>query len=176
MQLVLTTAPTTDPVTLAEVRKWLNFADGIVEDDGVLETLIDEAYGYLEKRTNRKFLEQTWTYTIDSDAIGNTIRLPLVPLVSVSTIKTTDDDGGVTTVTNTNYQVRAGENPRIVLTQDGEWPTDERTHDSMAIACVCGCGGDTIPHVGFEPASTTEAGPDDLSASGTFTGTARTTL
>ena len=176
MQLTLTTAPTTDPVALAEVRKWLNFTDGIVEDDGVLETLIDWAYTHLENQTNRKYLGQTWTYTIDSAAISNVIRLPLVPLASVTSITTTDDDDADSVVTATNYQVRAGENPRIVLAPDGEWPTDEREYDSMAIVCVCGYGGDTVPHVGFQPADSDDPGLDDLSASGTFTGTARTTF
>jgi len=174
MQLTLTTAPTTDPVTLAEVRTWLNMTPGIVEDDGVIEDLIDTAYDELEAFTNRRFLEQTWTLTLDWSEVSSDIRLPLVPLVSVSSIKTTDDDGDVTTVTSTNYQVRAGVNPRIVLTDSGEWPTDARNYDSMAIACVCGYGGDVVPFTGWVPASTTAPGLNDLTAGGTFTGTART--
>ena len=177
MQLALTTAPTTDAVALAEVRAWLNLTPGLVEDDAVIERLIDEAYDELESMTNRKILGQAWTYTIDSAEIGDPIRLPLVPLVSVSSIKTTDDDDAVTTVTSTNYQVRGGENPRIVLTTDGEYPTDERDHDSMAIVCVCGYGGDVVPFVGWEPASTTASTLDDMTASlsDTFSGASRTT-
>jgi hypothetical protein len=128
--------------------------------------------------TNRRILGQTWTYTIDSAEISDSIRLPLVPLVSVSSITTTDDDGDETTVTSTNYQVRGGENPRIVLTTDGEYPSDERDHDSMAIVCVCGYGGTVVPFVGWEPKSTTNTSPlNDLSASlsAAFGGAARTT-
>jgi len=177
MQLTLTTAPTTDAVALAEVRGWLNLTPGLTADDAVIERLIDEAYDELESLTNRKILGQTWTYTIDSSEITDPLRLPLVPLVSVSSIKTTDDDGDVTTVTSTNYQVRGGENPRIVLTDSGEYPTDERDHDSMAIVCVCGYGGDVVPFVGWEPASTTASTLNDMSASlsDTFSGTAKTT-
>ena len=177
MQLDLTTAPTTDAVALAEVRAWLNLTPGLVEDDAVIERLIDEAYDELESMTNRRILGQTWTYTIDSAEIGDPIRLPLVPLVSVSSIKTTDDDDTVTTVTSTNYQVRGGENPRIVLTDGGEYPTDERDHDSMAIVCVCGYGGDVVPFVGWEPVVHRDASLNDMTASlsDTFSGTARTT-
>ena len=174
MQLTLTTAPATDPVTLAEVRTWLNMTPGIVEDNGVIEDLIDTAYDELEAFTNRHFLEQTWTLTLDWSEVSNDIRLPLVPLISVSSIKTTDDDGDVTTVTSTNYQVRAGANPRIILTANGEWPSDARDYDSMAIACVCGYGGDVVPYVGWVPNSTTSPGENDLTAGGTFAGTART--
>ena len=176
MQLELTTAPTTDPVALAEVRDWLNMTDGIIEDDDVVARLIDWAYRHLEGETNRKFLGQTWTYTLDSAEISDPIRLPLVPLVSVSSITTTDDDDAETLVAVSIYQVRAGENPRIALTLNGEWPSDEREYDSMAIVCVCGYEGDTVPHIGFEPLSHHDPGPNDLSASGTFTGEVRTTF
>ena len=176
MQLTLVTAPTTDAVALSEVRQWLNFTAGINDDDDVLEVLIDEIHDYLENQTNRKILTQTWKVTLDADEVGATIRLPLVPVVSVSSIVTTDDDGDDTTVTSTNYQLRAGENPRITLTQDGEWPTDMRDYDSMAITCVCGYDGDVIPHVGWVPTSTQVTTLNDMTAGGTFSGTVRTEL
>ena len=176
MLLELQTARVTDAVALGEVRRWLNFTHGITEDDEVLEELIDESYDYLENWTNRKILGQTWDLTLDAAEVDDTIRLPLVPLVSVSQIVTTDDDGTDTTVGSSNYQVRSGENPRITLTSDGEWPSDMRDYDSMAIRCVCGYGGDVIPFVGFEPDDHTDPGKDDLRAGGTFSGTARTTF
>lgn len=179
MQLTLVTAPTTDAVTLSEVRQWLAFTSGVTEDDGVLEALIDEVYDYIEAQTNRKILTQTWKVTLDADEIADTIRLPLVPAVSMSStaIVTTDDDGSETIVNATNYRLRAGENPRIVLTRNGLWPTDMRDHDSMAITVVCGYGGDVIPHVGWVPTSTTSTTLNDLEASlsDDFSGTTRTT-
>ena len=179
MQLTLVTAPAADAVTLSEARQWLNFTSGLTEDDDVLEALINEVYDYVETQTNRKILTQTWKVTLDWDEVGDTIRLPLVPAVSMSStaIVTTDDDGSETTVTATNYQLRAGENPRIVLTEDGEWPTDARDYDSMAITVVCGYDGDVIPHVGWVPTSTTSTTLNDLEASlsDDFSGTVRTT-
>jgi hypothetical protein len=106
--------------------------------------------------------------------VSDTIRVPLVPLRSVSSIVTTDDDAVTTTVSATYYSVRIGENPRITLTDIGEWPTDMRDYNSMAITCVCGYGLSTIPFVGFKPSATTAPGLTDLVAGGTFTGTART--
>jgi uncharacterized phiE125 gp8 family phage protein len=176
MQLTLVTAPTTDAVALSEVRQWFNFTAGINDDDDVLEVLIGEIHDYLENQTNRKILTQTWKVTLDANEIADTIRLPLVPVVSMSStaIVTTDDDGSETTVNATNYQLRAGENPRITLTQNGLWPTDMRAHDSMAITCVCGYDGDVIPHVGWVPTSTTSTTLNDMTAGGTFSGTVRT--
>ena len=177
MRLTLSTAPTADPVALVEVREWLNITPGIDDDDSVIQRLINQAYDELESMTNRKFLAQTWVCTLDASEIKSTIRLPLVPLVSVSSIKTTDDDGDETTVTATNYQVRAGENPRITLTLNGEWPSDARDYDSMAITCVCGYAGAVVPFLGWEPASTTTSTINDMAAtlSDTWEGTVRTT-
>jgi hypothetical protein len=111
---------------------------------------------------------------LDADEIQSTIHLPCVPLVSVSSIVTTDDDGTDTTVNATNYQVRAGENPRITLTQSGSWPTDARSYDSMAITCTVGSNGNTVAFVAFEPTLQTTTELDDLTIGGTFTGTLRT--
>ena len=176
MKFTLTTAPTTTLVTLAEARSWINAVDGITEDDDVIQRLVDEAISDVEHFTNRKILTQTWTLQLDWSEVSESITLPLVPLVSVSSIKTTDDDGDETTVTSTNYQVRAGENPRIVLTSDGTWPDDARDYDSMAILCVCGYGGTVVPGVGFQPADPGDPGHSDITAalSDTFDGTART--
>ena len=177
MQLTLATAPTCDPVSLTEVREWLNIVDGITESDAVVERLIDEAYEELEKYTNRKICTQTWTLTLDAAEVVDPIRLPLVPLVSVSSIVTTDDDGDASTMTSSYYRARAGENPRIVLTSTGSWATDMRDHDACAITAVCGYNGTKVPYVGFEPAAYNSPGLNDLTASlsAAWTGTAKTT-
>lgn len=176
MKLTRTTAPDADPVALSEVRAWLNMVQGITEDDSVLELLVDEAYDWLEVRTNRKFLNQTWTAVLDYSEVSSCIRLPLVPLVSISSIKTTDDAGTVTTVGSTNYQVRAGEDPRITLTSTGAWPSDMREYDAMEITAVCGYNGATLPIIGYVPTDPHNPGLDDAKAapSDTWAGTART--
>lgn len=174
MKLTRTVAPATDVVTLAEIRSWLAFDAGVTEDDAVLERLVDEVTDYVENETNRRIRTQTWTVQLDGDEIQTEIPIPLVPLQSVSSIKTTDDDGDETTVTSTEYQVRAGHNPRVILTSSGSWPTDYRDHDSMVITCIVGETGTVVP---FAAANGTP-GLDDLTAalSDTWDGTARTTF
>ena len=176
MRSVVSTSAAFDPVSLHDVRQWLNVVSNVTEDDIVLEDLIDETTDYLENYCNRYFLTQTVIVYLDSPEIQHSIRLPCVPLVSVSSIVTTDDDGDTTTVSSTNYQVRAGENPRITLTQAGSWPTDVRTYDGMAITCIVGSNGTKASSVGFIPTNSTSTQLDDLTAGGTFTGTVRTTF
>jgi uncharacterized phiE125 gp8 family phage protein len=178
MRLALSTAPATDAITIAEAREWLNFVPGAVEDDSVLESLIDEVYDYLEHRLNRKICTQTWKLYLDECEVLSEIRVPLVPLVSVSStgIKATDSDDVQTTVTSTNFQVIAGENPRIVLTDDGEWPTDLRDYECLEITAIAGYNGNKGLYVGFQPFDVTMSGLNDMKASGTFTGTTKTTF
>ena len=176
MRTVVSTPAAFDPVSLNEVRQWLNMLSNVTEEDVALEDIIDETKSYLENYCNRYFLTQTVIVYLDACEINSVIRLPVVPLVSVSSIVTTDDDGDTTTVASTNYQVRAGENPRITLTQSGAWPSDARTYDGMAITCIVGSNGNKVSSVGFIPTNQTSTQLNDLTAGGTFTGTVRTTF
>ena len=175
MRTVVTTAPTSDPVSVGEVRQWLNFMQNVSEDDDAVRQVIRETVDYVEHYCNRYISTQTVTVYLDGDEVESVIHLPCVPLVSVDSIVTTDDDGDETTVAATEYQVRAGENPRINLTQSGDWPTDARDYDAMAITCVVGSNGDVVPYTTFKPTNSTTTQLNDLTVSGTFTGTAKTT-
>lgn len=179
MRLELVTAPASDLATVGMVRRWLSFVEGITQDDDVLQELIDEVTDDLEDQTNRKLRTQTWYVWLDEDEVTDTpIYLPVLPLASVSAITTYDDDASATTVTATNYLISSGENPRITLTDDGEWPTDMRDYDAMRVTCVCGYEDASYEvDVWFEPSDTNAPGADDLTAAvGTFSGTAPTTF
>ncbi|KPK37049.1 MAG: hypothetical protein AMJ69_12725 [Gammaproteobacteria bacterium SG8_47] len=143
-----TVAPTVEPVTLDDIRKWLAFQNGVTDDDELVEDLVDEVIAYLEGNgthlgvlNGHVMCTQTWKLTLDADEIASVIYPRIVPLSSVSSITTYDDDGASTSVASSNYQVTTGLVPRIAVTADGEWPTDVRDHDAMEIVCVCGYGG-----------------------------------
>jgi len=142
-----TVAPADKAVSLDDIRTWLAFDAGITEDNDVLDTVIDETTAYLEGGGNghgelngRKLYTQTWTITLDACEIADILPIRLSPLQSVTSIKTTDADGVVTTVDTSNYQVRIGEYPRVVLSASGSWPSDTRDYDALQITCVVGYG------------------------------------
>ena len=148
MKRARTVAPTVEVVTLDDVRKWLAMQGGVTDDDDLLEDLVDEVIGYLEGNgamlgvlNGHVMCTQTWQLTLDADEILSVIYPRIIPLSSVSSIVTYDDDGASTTVGATNYHVTAGMRPRITLTENGEWPSDVRDYDAMVITCVCGYGG-----------------------------------
>jgi len=147
MKLTQTVAPTVEPILLADARAWLAFQSGVTEDDPVLESVITKVRSYIERRTNLKMITQTWTASLDYDQVTDEIYLPLIPLQSISSIVTYDDDGDTTTVDSSNYVVRPGQHPRLVLSPSGSWPGDMRQYDAMLITCVCGYGdaGSDVP-------------------------------
>ena len=147
MKLTQTVAPTVEPILLADARAWLAFESGVTEDDPVVTALIVKVRSYVERRTNRMLITQTWTVSLDLAEIVDEIYLPLIPLQSISSIVTYDDDGDSTTVDSSNYSVRIGEHPRLVLSPSGSWPGDMRQYDAMLITGVCGFGdaGSDLP-------------------------------
>ena len=139
MNLRKTVDPSVEPITLAQARLWCGFQTGVTADDDALTALIAELRGYLEARlTGRKLITQTWTVELDAAEVDTIIPIPLLPL-QTATVKVTDTAGAQTTLDASNYQVRAGENPRIVLAPSGAWGS-MRTFDSMLITCVVGYG------------------------------------
>ena len=147
MKLTQTVGPTVEPILLADARAWLAFESGVNDDDPILSDLITKVRSYIERRTNIKLITQTWTASLDYDEILDEIYLPLIPLQSISSIVTYDDDGDSTTVDSSNYSVRIGDHPRLVLSPSGSWPGDMRIYDAMLITAVCGYGtaGSDLP-------------------------------
>ena len=136
------TAPSNSALSLDQARTWVNFASDITEDDPVLLDIIEEVTAYFEHETRRCLITQTWELGLDYAELDSIIYPPLYPLQSVTSIVTYDDAGTPTTVAPADYQVRAGFQPRIVLSPSGSgsWGSSIRTYDSMVITAVVGYG------------------------------------
>ncbi len=140
MNIIQTVGPSEEPVTLADARGWCGFAAGVTQDDAILTDLIAEIRGYLEARLKgRKLVSQTYEITLDAAEIKTEIRLPVLPLISITSIVTYDDDGNATTLSSSSYQYRKGEAPRVTLTSSGSWPA-MREYDAVTITAVVGYG------------------------------------
>jgi uncharacterized phiE125 gp8 family phage protein len=120
--LTLITAPTSDPVTIEQARRWGRFGDS---DDDTIAELIRQATAHLDGprgilNPKRCLGRQIWE--LSSDAFPET--LPLVPVTSIVSIKYTDEDGVEQTVPTEDYALIAGdEETEIVLVTDASWPT-----------------------------------------------------
>lgn len=142
MALSLSTAPTVEPVTLAEAKTHLR-VDHTAQDDYIEDFLIPAARRYAEVYTGRAFLNQTWILRLRG--FSEPIVLPWAPLSSVTNIKYLDSAGTEQTWATTNYDVElpSGElalHGAIHLGYGDTFPTTYGIVDDVRITYVAGYG------------------------------------
>lgn len=163
--LSLVTAPTVEPVTVAEVKNVLRVDHS--SDDTLIGYLITAARTSSEAYTRRAFVTQTWkmfmdnfsgytngyilggsgTYDIPLSAfnVRSSIEIPQAPLQSITHLKTYDDDDNATTFDSSNYFVstKSGDFAQpgsLTLRQSSTFPIVCRVKDGVEIQFVAGYG------------------------------------
>ena len=123
MTLKLITAPATEPVSASEAKSHLRV--DTTADDTLIGTLITAARQHVENHLRRALITQTWELVMDAFPAGDVIRLPRPPLVSVTSIKYTDEDGNESTFSSAAYVVDTDSTKGRVVLKSGEtWPSD----------------------------------------------------
>lgn len=103
MPLSVVTAPTVEPVTLAEAKAHLRLATD--DDDTLVSAIIPAARAAIETRLRRSLLPQTWLLQRPAAEWKEAICLPRPPLIAVDWIKYLDESGTLQTVSANNYFV-----------------------------------------------------------------------
>lgn len=156
----LKTAPTTEPVSLSDLKLYLRIDNN--EEDSLLTMMIASARQMAEEYTLRSFITQTWTLWLDRlplsksnnwwDGVkdghireflggGSEIIVPRPPLISVTHVKSYNDGDTATTFSSSNYIVDTAAQPgRIVLKNGSVWPTDIRVANGIEVEFVSGYG------------------------------------
>lgn len=139
MKLELDTAATVEPITPDDVKARSRITTS--SEDALLAELIIEARQAAENVAWSRFITQTWDAYYDNFAQLSR-RLPYPPLSSVSSVKYTDTDGVLQTVSTDIWEVGDELGVGIVrLKVDQQWPVDVRSHpDSVVVQFVCGYG------------------------------------
>ena len=137
MGLKLITAPTVEPVTLAEVKEQLSIPDTI--QDNVINRHIPSARRYAENYTQRSLLTQTWELALD--AFSDEIELYRQPVQSITSVKYIDTDGVEQTLSSPNYGLD-DYSPRhwLIPAIDTEWPDTHEGSNMVKIRYVTGYG------------------------------------
>lgn len=116
----VTTQPTFEPVTVKEAKKHCRVLDN--SEDSLIEDLIVAAREYAELITGSKLAEQTITAVCDKFPIINKLRLPVGPVVSVTSLIYTDTEG--TNAAFADFTLDSFSNPaKIVLNPGASWPS-----------------------------------------------------
>lgn len=120
MALKLITAPTAEPVTLAEAKLHLRVDQA--SEDALINVLISAARESAEHITERALMPQTWELQLD--AFPDAFRLLRGPVISVTSVKYLDKNGTLQTLDSSQYQVDLTDDAGAwVLPAYGvEWP------------------------------------------------------
>lgn len=140
MALTLVTAPTSDPVSLAEVKEHLRITS--TDEDALITSLVGSAKESGETITGRALITQTWDLSLDS--FPQVIDIPKPPLQSVTSITYIDTDGATQTLASTEYTVDTKTEPgRIVPAYGKSWPSTRDIVNAVTVRFVAGYGNAT---------------------------------
>jgi len=140
--ITVITAPSVEPLELADLKNDLKVDTDLTADDALIDALLTAGREWAEGFTNRAFITQTLELTLDTWPAGNAIRVPRPPLQSVSSIKYYDQDDTEYTLSSANYLVDTASEPgRIVLNSGQSWPgTALRPANGVVVRFVAGHG------------------------------------
>jgi len=140
---ILITAPTVEPVSLAEAKLHLRVTHSA--DDDLITALIESARVKAEHLTGRRLITQTWDWLLDDfPGSSESIKLHsgLYQPQSVGYIKYLDTDGVTQTWDAANYALDPYMIPGFIFpAADVNWPTDVAdSANAVRVRVVCGFG------------------------------------
>lgn len=142
--LTVTTPPVTEPVSLADARAHLRV--DTKADDALVSAAITAARAYAEDYTHRKLITQT--VEIRADGFPAAFRLPVAPVITITSIKYIDTTGTLITLAADQYKlVQSTTPPLIVPAYSVTWPTTRAEMDAIGIILSVGYGvvSDDVP-------------------------------
>jgi uncharacterized phiE125 gp8 family phage protein len=136
MKHIITTPPSTEPVSVDELRQFIGITQsGETSRDEVIASRIISARLWCEYFTNSHIIATTLT-AYDVRFLDCCIDLNM-PLVAVNTIKYLDSNGTEQTLPSTDYYVDNVSN-RVVSAFGKTWPTARIQTNSIQIEYVAG--------------------------------------
>jgi uncharacterized phiE125 gp8 family phage protein len=144
MALFIQTAPTTEPVTLAEAKAHCRV--DVSDDDALITALIVAARQHAEAFTHRAIPSQVWDLKLDSFPWGSwhaPIVLPMPPVTAVGSVTYLDPNGASQTWSSANYTTDfpSGDMAapaRIVPIYGVTWPQTQRVINAVTVRFTAG--------------------------------------
>lgn len=139
-RLSLITAPAIEPVTLRETKQHLRILNDN-EDEYIAKILIPSAREMVENLTGRALVARTYDYKLDHFPPLDTtlLKLPMPPLISVTSVKYQDSSNVQQTWASAEYDVITDATFSGVRPKYGEnYPSTLHHPDSVVVRYVAG--------------------------------------
>jgi uncharacterized phiE125 gp8 family phage protein len=137
--MMLITAPTVEPVTLAEVKAQLGITTDDTASDAQLARRITEARQYCEGHMQRSLMPQTHELRMDAFPYNEQIALPRPPVTNIASVKYIDSAGTLTTVDAADYVLDTTPLVPFVRPAYGEsWPSPRDETSAVRVQYIAG--------------------------------------
>jgi uncharacterized phiE125 gp8 family phage protein len=128
--------PAVEPLSLVETKRWLRIDHD--DDDGLILSLIKAARERIEARTGRALMAQTWRVVLDRWPSEQRLRLPVMPVLSITAIRVLDANSIASVVAASAYSLDAWSEPAVLSVAGVSQPGRER--NGIEIDLVVGYG------------------------------------
>ena len=138
----ITTEPTTEPVSLSEMKSHLRITD--TDEDTLITSLIQGARDWCECFENKAYM--TKTITAHYDCFGPKMKLPLTPALSIDSITYIDSDGNTQTLDSSLYELDSYATPSYIYPSYGSsYPSVRDVPNAITVIYKAGYSATAVP-------------------------------
>jgi uncharacterized phiE125 gp8 family phage protein len=138
MALVMTAAPATEPISLAEAKAHLRV--DATDEDALIGSLISAGRLLVERTMGLALITQGWSYYLDHWPQSCCISLPLAPVQAVSAVTLYDADDAPTVFDAGSYAVDVMSEPARSVLQGATPSVATRVFNGFKVAFTAGFG------------------------------------
>jgi uncharacterized phiE125 gp8 family phage protein len=138
MALVLTSDPTSEPVTVAEAKAHLRV--DAANEDTLIASLILTSRLHVETALGLALLTQSWQLLLDRWPPEKDLQLPLRPLQSIDAVRVFPAEGAATVIDPSDYLADTASVPPRLIRTGVIWPQPGKAANGVEIDFTAGYG------------------------------------